>query len=178
MNDHTPRNEPTLRDLRVRLHALATDEGSFAVVCARSGERPVPIDDLSFSDRRAAREGACLATQYRSRLRRYDPRVARHDLVVTDRDSLLDGRLGPTTARRERRCSSDPQRSTDRETGADRGADARHSTRSDDRGDTDPGSDDRRRSWQGRFGTIAEREPARLAADDRPSDDSTADDDR
>jgi hypothetical protein len=76
--------EPTLRDIRTHLDALAVDVGRYVVVCARTGEHPVPIAGLRFTDRETATRAARIAQHYRSRLRRYDPRVPYHDLIVCE----------------------------------------------------------------------------------------------
>lgn len=71
-----------LSDLREHVECLASETGEYAVVCARTGERPVPVADHRFDSRAVARDAARTAERYRARLRRYDPRVAVHDLVV------------------------------------------------------------------------------------------------
>ncbi len=76
--------EPTLDDLRARIDSLAADVGRYTIVCARTGARPVPIAGRQFPDREAATRAARAAQRYRMRLRRYDPRVAYHDLIVRE----------------------------------------------------------------------------------------------
>jgi hypothetical protein len=72
----------TLVEIREHVEALATTDGEFLVRCGRTGDRPVPISGLRFGRRAAARNAARAAEQYRTALRRYDPRVPHHDLIV------------------------------------------------------------------------------------------------
>ncbi|MFB6119945.1 MAG: hypothetical protein ABEJ68_02375 [Halobacteriaceae archaeon] len=74
----------TLTDLRNEIASLATPDGAFRVVCARTGERPVPSADLRFPNRETAAEAAVLTEQYRATLRRYDPRLPRHEPIVSE----------------------------------------------------------------------------------------------
>lgn len=74
----------TLTELRARVESLARPDGSFAVVCARTGEVPVPVSGLRYPDRETAVDAATAARRYRATLRRYDPKVAFHDLVVQE----------------------------------------------------------------------------------------------
>lgn len=74
----------TLRDIREDIEALATTGGDYCVVCARTGERPVPIDGLEFEDRQRAARAATLTEQYRAALRRYDPRLPCYDPIVCE----------------------------------------------------------------------------------------------
>ncbi|EMA50243.1 DUF7552 domain-containing protein [Halococcus thailandensis] len=88
--------EPTLDDLRTRIDFLATDVGRYTIVCARTGARPVPIAGRQFPDREAATRAARAAQRYRARLRRYDSRVAYHDLIV--RETMATGEERNTCA--------------------------------------------------------------------------------
>jgi hypothetical protein len=72
----------TLVEIREHIEALASMDGEFLVRCGRTGERPVPISGLRFERRAAARNAARAAEQYRTALRRYDPRLPYHDLIV------------------------------------------------------------------------------------------------
>jgi len=72
----------TLVDSRRRIESLASEDGEYYLVCARTGDRPVPVETLRFRDRLLARAAATLTEQYRARLRRYDPRLPVYDLVV------------------------------------------------------------------------------------------------
>jgi hypothetical protein len=72
----------TLVEIREHIEALATTDGEFLVRCGRTGDRPVPISGLRFGRRAAARNAARAAEQYRTALRRYDPRLPYHDLIV------------------------------------------------------------------------------------------------
>lgn len=74
----------TLRDLRERIADRHDDDGRFYVSCARTGERPVPVAGKRFTTRETAARAAELATEYRAQLRRYDPRLAHYDLVVSE----------------------------------------------------------------------------------------------
>ncbi|EMA44895.1 DUF7552 domain-containing protein [Halococcus saccharolyticus] len=82
----------TLHTIRATLDALATDGGRYCVVCARTGEHPVPVAGLRFDDRATAARAARVARRYRARLRRYDPRVAIHDLIVCEDVAGVRGR--------------------------------------------------------------------------------------
>jgi hypothetical protein len=84
----------TLTELRARVESLSTVDGSFAVVCARTGERPVPVDEARYPDRETAVQAATAARRYRATLRRYDPQVAFHDLVVQEVGADHPTRLG------------------------------------------------------------------------------------
>ncbi len=74
----------TLAGLRRRIEGLADEGGRFRVVCGRTGRRPVPVDGRRFATRAAARAGADAAGRYRRTLRRYDPRLPTHDLIVQE----------------------------------------------------------------------------------------------
>lgn len=74
----------TLREIRERIDALRAGDGRFYVVCARTGERPVPVADARFDSRATAVEAAHVAEEYRSALRRYDPSLAFRDLIVCE----------------------------------------------------------------------------------------------
>ncbi|ACV48122.1 MULTISPECIES: DUF7551 domain-containing protein [Halomicrobium] len=74
----------TLAELRERVERLATDDGSYRVVCGRTGERPVPVATLRFDSRSTARLAVRATEQYRSTLRTYDPRTPRYDLIVCE----------------------------------------------------------------------------------------------
>lgn len=72
----------SLREMREHLDALSAPDGPYELVCARTGERPFPADGRRFDDRATAEEAAYVVEQYRTALREYDPRLARHDLIV------------------------------------------------------------------------------------------------
>jgi hypothetical protein len=76
--------EPTLRDIHNHLDGLAVDGGRYAIMCARTGEHPVPISGLRFVNRETAARAARIAQHYRARLRRYDSRLPYHDLIVCE----------------------------------------------------------------------------------------------
>lgn len=73
----------TLADIRGRLDDLAVAVGPYRVVSGKTGDGSVPVDGLQFPDRETAAEAATVAAAYRRALRRYDPHVAVHDLIVT-----------------------------------------------------------------------------------------------
>ncbi|WP_408959943.1 hypothetical protein [Natrinema sp. 74] len=72
----------TLREIRDHIERLASDDGAFYVVGARSGERPVPVAGHRFATRTGAAEAARATEQYRAALRRYDPQVPFYDPIV------------------------------------------------------------------------------------------------
>ncbi|GAB3666839.1 DUF7551 domain-containing protein [Halopiger thermotolerans] len=72
----------TLREIREQIEQLASDSGEYYVVCARSGERPVPVAGKRFPTREAAVEAVRATEQYRAALRRYDPQLPFYDPVV------------------------------------------------------------------------------------------------
>lgn len=74
-----------LADIREHLRAMAAEDGSYVLVCARTGVRPPPVADLAFADRRTASHAVLGAEEYRDRLREYDPRLPFHDLIVVER---------------------------------------------------------------------------------------------
>jgi hypothetical protein len=74
----------TLTDIRHRLDTLAAPDGPYYLVCARTGERPFPVDGLRFLDRHTAEEAAEVAAAYRSELRDWDPRLPYRDIIVCE----------------------------------------------------------------------------------------------
>ena len=74
----------TLADIRERLAELSVAVGPYRVVSARTGDGPFPVTGLQFPDRATAAEAATVAAAYRRALRRYDPRVTLHELIVTE----------------------------------------------------------------------------------------------
>jgi len=82
----------TLTEIRDRLRELASPEGGYLVRCGRTGERPVPVDDVRFPDRDSGVEAVRAAHAYRATLRRYDPRAPWYDLVVCEEP--VDERAG------------------------------------------------------------------------------------
>jgi hypothetical protein len=94
----------TLCAIRERIEALATATGEYYVVCGRTGQRPVPVDDVWFPDRETAAEAAQTARAYRSLLREYDPQTPVHDFVVCQRvDDRWGDTAGPADAAGQRR---------------------------------------------------------------------------
>jgi hypothetical protein len=86
----------TLNDIRTRIEELASDTGEYALVCARYGDPPVPATGLRFETRASARAAARATEQYRAALRRYDPRLPYHDVVVRQETGPLS-QPGETT---------------------------------------------------------------------------------
>ncbi|AEH36141.1 DUF7551 domain-containing protein [Halopiger xanaduensis] len=82
----------TLREIRDRIEQIASEDGEFYVVCARSGERPVPVAGKRFPTREAAVDAVRATEQYRAALRRYDPQLPFYDPVVCQvgRDAAAD----------------------------------------------------------------------------------------
>ncbi|WP_435195952.1 DUF7552 domain-containing protein [Natronomonas sp. EA1] len=80
--------------LRLRVEALASETGEYAVVCACHGDSPVPADGLRFDDRPTARAAARATRAYRVALRRYDPRTSLCDPLVCH----VGGEPRPTAA--------------------------------------------------------------------------------
>ncbi|WP_138797337.1 hypothetical protein [Halostella sp. PRR32] len=74
----------TLYEIRDHIDALRSDGGPFYIVCARTGERPVPVADARFDNRNTAAEAARIASEYRTALRRYDPSLPYRDLIVCE----------------------------------------------------------------------------------------------
>jgi len=72
----------TLVDIRTHIEALASTDGEYVVRCGRTGDRPVPVAGLRFESRTTARSAARAGGQYRTALRRYDPRMPYCDLIV------------------------------------------------------------------------------------------------
>lgn len=81
----------TLGDIRDHVESLASADGEYALVCSRYGDRPVPAVDLRFPNRATARAAAQAAEQYRAALRRYDPRLPYHDVIVQQSGPRYDG---------------------------------------------------------------------------------------
>lgn len=74
----------TLTEIRDHVDELAATDGRYVVHCGQTGERPIPIDGKRFESRLHAERAAVAASQYRAELRRYDPRLPRYDLVVSE----------------------------------------------------------------------------------------------
>jgi hypothetical protein len=89
-----------LRDVRDHVESLASDDGDYRLVCARYGDQPVPATGLRFESRAVGRAAARATEQYRAALRRYDPQLPVHDVIVCEVDSRA-------TAQAERAPTSD-----------------------------------------------------------------------
>lgn len=85
----------TLSEIRERLADLAVAVGPYRVVSARTGDGPFPVTGLQFPDRATAAEAATVAVAYRRALRRYDPRLTVHGLVVTETGVGSEASPGP-----------------------------------------------------------------------------------
>ncbi|MBV0923944.1 hypothetical protein KTS45_06980 [Halomicroarcula limicola] len=72
----------TLAELRDRIETLASSDGEYYLVCARTGDRPVPAAEARFDSRSTAQRAARATERYRRALRRYDPRLPHYDVVV------------------------------------------------------------------------------------------------
>lgn len=89
----------TLVDLREHVEALANSDGEYALVCARTGERPIPAAGLRFANRPTARAAVRATERYRATLRRYDPQVPYYDVIVEESPSApMTTRDAPTDA--------------------------------------------------------------------------------
>jgi len=101
----------TLREIRRSIERLASDNGEYDVVCARSGEQPVPVAGRRFATRPDAADAARATEQYRAALRRYDPQLPFYDPIVrqTRAGSAddTDKMAGHATTARERPGSAD-----------------------------------------------------------------------
>lgn len=92
--------ETPLRDIREHIKTLASDTGSYYVVCGRTGERPVPTAGRRFENRTVAETAARAAEQYRAALRVYDPRVRHYDLIVVEDTGPQSTRSAPSPQHR------------------------------------------------------------------------------
>ncbi|WP_435064010.1 DUF7551 domain-containing protein [Halobaculum sp. EA56] len=99
----------TLGDLRRHIESLADPDGDYRLVCARTGDRPVPADGLAFDGRATARAAARSTEQYRAALRRYDPQLPVYDVIacqvtedVTSPGRAVDGTEPGPGPRQER----------------------------------------------------------------------------
>lgn len=79
----------TLSDIRHHIESLATPTGRYYLVCARTGDRPVPADGLYFDCRPTARAAATATEQYRSALRRYDTQLPCYDVIVCEQSDRV-----------------------------------------------------------------------------------------
>jgi len=91
-----------LTDIRAYIESLASESGEYYLVCARTGDRPVPTAGYRFDSREQAHAGARATEQYRAVLRRYDGKVTCHDVIVcqeprhtrTGKETVLEEREG------------------------------------------------------------------------------------
>ena len=96
----------TLIEIRDHIETLAAEDGQYSVICGRTGERSVPAAGKRFPTRATAHAAARATEQYRSALRRYDPRVPYYDLIVCEEPPL-------DSMKRHRQCSTtDPDEYT------------------------------------------------------------------
>lgn len=75
-----------LRQTRKEIETMAVEggRGQFSVVCADTGECPMPITGKQFEDHDDASRAAELARGYRDALRQHDPDIPRYRFVVTE----------------------------------------------------------------------------------------------
>lgn len=97
-DDAAPRTDPatTLARARERVEALAAEDGTFHVACARTGARPEPVAGTTFPSHDDAVTAAAAAREYRAALGELDPGAREYDLVVV---AGGDGDLEVTCAR-------------------------------------------------------------------------------
>lgn len=98
----------TLREIRRHVDALASDGGEYYVACARTGDRPIPVAGRRFDDRALAEIAARTAREYRAALRRYDPQLPYHDLIVREATAPAEASGPPPGVARPRLESSTP----------------------------------------------------------------------
>lgn len=77
-----------LETLHRRIDALTDADGEYAVVCPRSGKRPVPVRAASFGAPADAEAAADLVVEYRDLLREVDPHLER--IPVAAREAGAD----------------------------------------------------------------------------------------
>ncbi|WP_137286835.1 DUF7552 domain-containing protein [Halorussus salinisoli] len=83
-----------LEVLHRRIDELTDPEGDFAVVCPRSGKRPVPVRGASFSSSGDAERAVELVREYRNLLRDVDPHLESIPIVAAEETAdplALDG---------------------------------------------------------------------------------------
>ncbi|MBZ6495125.1 DUF7551 domain-containing protein [Natrinema longum] len=114
----------TLREIRHHIERLASNDGEYYVVCARSGERPVPVAGQRFATRTDAADAAHATEQYRAALRRYDPQLPFYDPVVCQERSTNAAGGAETSAAADSdrpiaEPTGQPSASRDRQRGTD-----------------------------------------------------------
>ncbi|SIS08644.1 hypothetical protein SAMN05421752_11082 [Natronorubrum thiooxidans] len=87
----------TLGDIRHDIESLASDAGTYYLICGRTGERPVPAAGLYFESRSTARAATHATEQYRAVLRQYDPQVPYYDMIICETSTE---HVAPTTTGR------------------------------------------------------------------------------
>ncbi|SIR04648.1 hypothetical protein SAMN05421858_1234 [Haladaptatus litoreus] len=75
-----------LRQTRREIESLAVESGHgrFSVLCAETGECPMPITGKQFKDHDDASRAVELAREYRDALREHDPEIPQYRFVVTE----------------------------------------------------------------------------------------------
>jgi hypothetical protein len=91
----------TLAEIREHVEALASPDGTYYLVCGRTGDRPVPATRLRFTSRPTARTAARATERYRAALRRYDPQLPNYDLIVCQAAESLPSPNGADDHARE-----------------------------------------------------------------------------
>jgi hypothetical protein len=86
----------TLVEIREHGESLASDDGEYYVICGQTGDRAVPAAGRRFDTRPIARSAARATEQYRTALRRYDPQLPYHDLIVCQDVGSLPATRRPT----------------------------------------------------------------------------------
>ncbi|MFC7080569.1 DUF7552 domain-containing protein [Halorussus caseinilyticus] len=74
-----------LEALHRRIDDLTHPEGEFAVVCPRSGKRPVPVRGASFPSASAVETAVELVCEYRDLLREVDPHLESIPVVAAEK---------------------------------------------------------------------------------------------
>ncbi len=72
----------TLVRLRERIYSLASDEGTYDLICVETGDQPIPTNGLRVATRDVARRAARATEQYRAILRQYDSQFQHSDLII------------------------------------------------------------------------------------------------
>lgn len=85
-----------LRTLRNRIDALASDTGEYYVLCARTGEQPLPVAGRRFEDRLLAAAAARATEQYRRELAQRDPQAPLYDPIVCQASAAEAPPSGPS----------------------------------------------------------------------------------
>lgn len=134
-----------LEALHDRIADLTDPGGAYAVVCPRSGKRPVPVRGASFPTPEAAATAVDLVVEYRSLLREVDPHLENVPIVACrGANAPLSLSVDDGADERDRDSGGDDADGREREWGRGR---KRGSERADDRAnDRDHGRTGNRRT--------------------------------